>query len=40
MHLANYLGMMHRAEFDLANGFRVVAEERAKSRMSSTPARR
>ncbi len=30
MHLANYLGMMHRAEFDLANGFRVVAEGHAE----------
>ncbi|MBD0353811.1 MAG: hypothetical protein ICV58_01370 [Rubrobacteraceae bacterium] len=30
MHLANYLGMTHRAEFDLANGFRVVAEGHAE----------
>src|SRR5215218_872338 len=30
MHLANYLGMMHRSELDLANGFRVVADGHAE----------
>jgi hypothetical protein len=26
MHLANYLGLLHESELDLANGFRTVAE--------------
>ena len=30
MHLTNYLGMMHRSELDLANGFRVVADGHAE----------
>jgi hypothetical protein len=29
MHLANYLGYLHRAELDLAEGFRKVAEGHA-----------
>lgn len=30
MHLANYLGYLHRAELDLANGFRKVGEAHAQ----------
>jgi len=30
MHLANYLGYLHRAEQDLADGFRRVAEAHAQ----------
>ena len=30
MHLANYLGYLHRAELDLADGFRRVAETHAQ----------
>jgi hypothetical protein len=30
MHLATYLGMMHRSELDLANGFLVVADGHAE----------
>jgi hypothetical protein len=30
MHLATYLGMMHRSELDLAKGFRVVADGHAE----------
>ena len=29
MHLANYLGYLHRAELNLAEGFRKVAESHA-----------
>lgn len=27
MHLANYLGLIHKAELDLADAFRQVAED-------------
>jgi hypothetical protein len=30
VHLANYLGYLHRAELDLANGFRKVGEAHAQ----------
>ena len=30
MHLANYLGYLHRAELDLAEGFRKVGEAHAE----------